>query len=136
LICYKDINNKIIELSKLLKNKSENNIKEYCYDLYQYLKDLKYEDIENVYQIDFSFKKNVYHKKGFDVIFWILEIKNFTKISNDEFTEQHYEAQRVFLNKIKFDEKMNYSLERYHQRHSDQESQNMSGKNTITNPNQ
>ena len=117
MIVYKDINAKIVELSKIIKRKKFN-VEDYCLSLYKYLNKFKYEDIENVFKIEFSFHKKLYHKNGYDVVFWVLEIKDYKKITKN-FTKEHFEAQKIFLNKINFNEKLKFSLERYTHRRAE-----------------
>ncbi len=113
-IVFKDMNPKILDLSKILKNAKDNK-EVYAMKLYKFLNSLEFETIEKVYRVRLKSNHFVYRKAETCVKFWDLKFVDFIDVT-DKFTIDHFNQQKCFLEKIKFDESLKVSIEKYNNR--------------------
>lgn len=113
-IVFKDMNPKILDLSKILKNAKDNK-EVYAMELYKFLNGLEFDSIEKVYRVRLKSSHFVYKKAETCVKFWDLKFFDFIEVT-DKFTIDHFNQQKCFLEKIKFDESLKVSIEKYNNR--------------------
>lgn len=150
-IVYKDLNNKLVELSRLLfekkkersdsifgllnshKDTSQTILKrsrDYCSKLYKYLSGLTFDMVKDVYHVKMDMNKSISSKADIKQEFWQLRILEYMNVTS-QFKKEHFEAQFIFLNKINFDEELKYSLDGYASRHESSCSKSASEGNDL-----
>ena len=132
---YKGLKNKLMELSRLLhglseefkddsfdllkrsdtitKDKKAQGKSLYCSKLYNFLKALSFEEVEEVLMVNIDTRRSITTKAGIKQEFWLINVFDFTNVTS-EFKKEHFDAQFTFLEKININEVLKYSLGRYH----------------------
>ncbi len=114
LMVFKDMGTKILDLSKVLKLHKDSK-EAYAKALYNYLTELSFDNLEKVYRVRLKNNFFSYIKTEVSVKFWDLKIVDYIDVT-DLFTAEHFNQQKCFLEKIKFDESLKVSIEKYNNR--------------------
>jgi hypothetical protein len=123
LMVFKDMGSKILDLSKILKLNSGNK-EAYANDLYTYLSELKFENLEKVYRVRIKINYFSYQKSEAGVKLWDFKFTDFIDVTN-KFKSEHFDQQKSFLEKIKFDESLRVSIEKYNNRLLEQQANHL-----------
>lgn len=104
---------KLKEVSEELKNCTD--IQTYLCKLYEYIKTFSFSDVVKVHKINFTLKYSSIKRANYSLKYWEMSVTDSFNVTS-QFTESHFGAQCVFLEKLKYDATMQYSIDRYGQR--------------------
>lgn len=118
VIVFKEMNHKLLDLSKLLKTCKDNK-EDYAMHLYTYLIGLEFKEIEKVFRVRMRNSHQAFQKAELLNSFWELKFLEYMDVT-DRFTFDHFMQQRCFLEKLKIDKQLKHSIETYPSRMAEQ----------------
>ena len=119
IIIYNDMEAKLKEISEQLKGCED--LRTYLIKLFGVFKNLRFNDVVKIVKVNFKLKFTNIKRATYELKYWSIAITDAVNVTQ-QFTEAHYRAQHAFINKINYDSAMQYSIERYNQRLSDNRS--------------
>lgn len=119
IIIYNDMEAKLKEISEQLKGCED--LRAYLIKLFGVFKNLRFNDVVKIVKVNFKLKFTNIKRATYELKYWSIAITDAVNVTQ-QFTEAHYRAQHAFINKINYDSAMQYSIERYNQRLSDNRS--------------
>lgn len=113
MIIYKDNEKMWTGLSDKLRNATDD--EEYCLILHRHMSNLGPKNIAKVFKINFTMRKIVLANSVQYIKYWELEIFTAQDVT-ERMTHGEIEMQYYFLDKIRFDKNIKYSISRYDER--------------------
>lgn len=114
LYTYKSQRLLLSELSTQLKA-NRHSKEAYCKALYDFLSQLKFDQLDKVYMMKMNSSFYSFSKKTYELEFVELKIENLKRVKTG-FTQSDFKNSLCFLSKLRFDHQLKYSISTYQNR--------------------
>ena len=111
---FKDMQAKLIELSKMLSANKEKK-ESYAQVLAEYLTKLNYSEIVEIYRVNLQTSFKTVSRPDFEFTYCVVTIQLYEQVE-DEFTEEKFLQYKLFIDKLRIDESLKLSIQKYDER--------------------